>query len=234
MTVARRTDARKIVVHDLTRFFESYRASQLGKPFPFAMKVTSMTDNQPKCFDVIGPKAIAEVLRKLRNETNDPSDPCTALLSTNREPGVGAEMFAEWCEASEDGYGYKADATGDGVVISGEREITSRLVNGNGEIKNEKTEKQQLQPLFIARMHNNEAGVDVVEPLANERETENGAANIRESRSVLQIELSNRTNNTKPEQRIEDFKERQYDTYLAAGFSEAEASAASGFKPTKA
>jgi hypothetical protein len=94
-------------------------------------------------------------------------------VSTNREPRVGAEMFAEWCKASEDGYDYKAGASRDGVVISGEREVTHRLVNANGEVESEHTEKQQLRPLLIARMHNKEADVHVVEPLASERETEN-------------------------------------------------------------
>jgi hypothetical protein len=137
------------------------------------VKVTRMTHNQPKCFDVIGPKAIAEKLRELRQETNDPSDSCSALLSTNKEPGIGAEMFAEWSEASEDGYDYEATSTSEGVTITGECEFTSRLMNAHGWVESESTETHKLQPLFIARMVNKEIGTVIDEPLSNEYETEN-------------------------------------------------------------
>jgi hypothetical protein len=132
-----------------------------------------MNDNQTQCSDVIGPKPIAEVLRTLRHETNDPTDPCSVMLSTNKEPGIGAEMFAEWCDASEDGYDYKAETTRDGVLISGEREITSGLRNAETGEEHKITRTHQLKPLLIARMMNLETSTVIEEPLATERETEN-------------------------------------------------------------
>ena len=132
-----------------------------------------MTDNQPKCFDVIGPKAIAAKLRELRQETNDASDPCSALLSTNKEPGVGAEIFGKWSEASEDGYDYVAQASSNGVMITGERQITSRLTNARGEVKSQSTKMHSLQPLFITRMVNNDNGTVIDEPLSSAYEAEN-------------------------------------------------------------
>jgi len=78
------------------------------------------------------------------------------------------------------------------------------------------------------RMHIAEA---IVGPI---RETGRTSQSAAKGRSVLEIELSNRANNTKTQPTIESLRERQYNTLRKAGLSEAEAAGASGFKPPKA
>jgi hypothetical protein len=140
---------------------------------------------QPKCFDVIGPKTIAQVLQDLRAETNS-SDPCDVWLSTNKEPGVGLEMFGDWAKAAEDEYEYKVEATANGISITGESKEAHNhgLKNAKtGEMKFSTPVKHKLKPLFITRMVNEENATDVTEPLATERETENLVKLIIKSKS---------------------------------------------------
>ena len=92
----------------------------------------------------------------------------------------------------------------------------------------EEKDKKGLQDW--ERMHIAEAIVGPIKEVDHSR----GAANIRESRSVLQIELDNRANNnTKAEQSLGESKERQYNAYRKGGMSEADASAMSGFTLNK-